>query len=235
MKEIIEYQRLDAQIFKLEREKNNLEEKNVMNKMIAFVKDAQNKSVALENEGKGLLNEYNNLKSEYNSLSKDIQKLINEKISDKESIDDIDASLVQANTLSSKLFMVERNINIIITKIRDLLKGFEQTKNNAIKARAKHKEAKENYSNKVSEIEPKIEELKKQQKILEKSINPDVFEKYKVIKNDGIFPVFVKVKMIGTSILCGGCGMEVPKGKADVLKNNKYIQCEQCRRIILSE
>ena len=113
MKEILDYQSIDAKIIKLERDKNNLEEKNIMNKMISYVKNAQNKSIALEEEGKALLNDYNSLKKEYNSLSKKIQTLVNENIEEKSSIGDIDSCFVKANSYSSELFMVERNINIV--------------------------------------------------------------------------------------------------------------------------
>ena len=235
MKQILEYQKLDFQVLKLEREKNGLNEKEIMNKMISFVKDAQGKSIALEEDAKSLLEDYNSLKKQYNELSKKIQNLINENIQGKKTIEEIDASLVSANTLSSQLFMVERNINIIITKIREILKQFEQTKNSALKARAKHKEAKDNYNNKIAEIEPKIDMIKKQMKDLEKSINHEIFEKYKSVKADGIFPVYVNAKENGVNMFkCGGCGMEIPKGKVDSLKNNGYIVCEQCRRIILN-
>ena len=235
MKQILEYQKLDFQVLKLEREKNNLSEKDIMNKMISFVKDAQGKSIALEDDAKALLDDYNALKKQYNELSGKIQKLLNDNIQEKKTVEEVDAGLVAANTLSSQLFMVERNINIIITKIRELLKQFEQTKNSALKARAKHKEAKDKYNNKLDEIEPKINEIKKQMKELESLIDRQTFEKYKMIKADGIFPVFVSSKENGPNMFkCGGCGMEIPRGKVDDLKNKGYIVCEQCRRIILN-
>lgn len=235
MKDILEYQKLDFQVLKLEREKNSLKEKDVMNKMISYVKDAQNKSLILENDAKSLLDDYNSLKKQYNELSKKIQNLLRENVQSMQSIEQIDSNLVSANTLSSQLFMVERNINIIITKIRDLLKQFEQAKSSALKARTKHKEAKDNYNNKIAEIEPKIEAIKKQMKELEKGINRELFERYKSVKADGIFPVYVNVRDGGANIFkCGGCGMEIPKGKVDLLKSNGYIVCEQCRRVILN-
>lgn len=235
MKEILEYQKLDFQILKLEREKANLNEKDIMNKMISYVKDAQNKSIALEEQAKTLLNDYQSLKKQYNELSVKIQKLVSENVQNIDSIDGIDTGLVSANTLSSQLFMVERNINIIITKIRDLLKNFEQTKNAALKARAKHKEAKDNYNNKIVELDPKIDEIKNQMKSLEKSIDKQMFEKYKTLKADGIFPVYVPAKDSGANLFkCGGCGMEIPRGKVDDLKNKGYINCEQCRRVIFN-
>lgn len=40
---ILKYQDLDRQIRALEKESSNMEEKQIMNKMIAYVKDAQNR------------------------------------------------------------------------------------------------------------------------------------------------------------------------------------------------
>ena len=135
MEKILQYQKIDSEIQKLIRESNSSEEKIVMNKMIAYVKDAQNKSNLLESKGGKLLEEYKLLKSNYDSIAKKVTKLTSQT-----EIVDYKNTFSEINTLSSELFMIERNLNIVINKAKELLKEFESTKNNVMKARAKHKE-----------------------------------------------------------------------------------------------
>ena len=77
-------------------------------------------------------------------------------------------------------------------------------------------------------LQPKIDELTETLSKMEKDLNKEDFAKYKQLKNDNIFPVFVPIN----EKVCSACRMEVPSAKLDKLKNEKYIACEQCRRLI---
>lgn len=227
MNKILEYQKLDAEKIKVEKSLNNIEERQVMNKMIAFVKDAQNKSLQIEQSSKKLIEDYENLRKSYESNTSNIEKLTKTNVATM-SKEELDACLKKVNALSSELFMIERNIGILIQKINEKLKEFEATKNSAGKARAKHKEAKAKYDAKVEEIQPKIAEIDKKLAAMEKEIPADILSKYKALKNDGIFPILVPVQDKN----CGGCRMEIPSKTLDKLKTSDVIQCEHCRRII---
>ena len=226
MEKILQYQKIDGEIQKLIRESNNSEEKVVMNKMIAFVKEAQNKSGVLETKAAGLVDEYKSLKKEYDGINKRVEKVVSNKV-----INDYKNTFSEINTLSSELFMVERNLNIVINKAKELLKEFEYTKNNVIKARAKHKESKDKYEAKLNAINPKIDHLKKEMAALEKDINSKYLEKYKSIKNDNIFPVFVSLN----GNVCSGCRMEIASGKLNKLSSENFITCEHCGRVIYNK
>lgn len=225
MEKILQYQRLDIELHKLIRATENSEEKVVMNKMIAYVKDAQNKSGAIENSAKKVVEDYKNLRRKYDECNKKVNALIS--ISDYQNIDYEDA-YKKINSLSSELFMIERNLNITINRAKELLKEFEVTKNNVIKARGRHKESKDKYEKLIASHAPKIEEIKKQMKDLEKTVDPKQLEKYRSIKNDKIFPVFVPLQ----NNLCGGCRMEIASGKLNKLSTEPYIICEHCGRVI---
>lgn len=227
MNKILEYQKLDAEKIRIEKSLNNIEERQVMNKMIAFVKDAQNKSLQIEQSSKKLIEDYENLRKSYETNTSNIEKLTKTNVSSMTK-EELDACLKKVNALSSELFMIERNIGILIQKINEKLKEFEATKNSAGKARAKHKEAKAKYDAKVEEIEPKISEIDKKLSAMEKEIPAEIMAKYKGLKNDGIFPILVPLQ----DKTCGGCRMEIPSKTLDKLKNTDVIQCEHCRRIV---
>ncbi len=226
MDKILQYQKIDNEIRKLEREGQNSEERIVMNKMIAFVKEAQNKSNILETKGAKLVEEYNSIKKNYDNIYKKITALTSQT-----EVEDFKTAFSDVNTYSSQLFMIERNLNIVINKAKELLKEFEHTKNNVLKARTKHKESKDRYEKKLGEVAPKIETLKKQLRELEKDVNPNLLEKYKSIKNDNIFPVFVPV----VNKTCSGCRMELASSSLNKLSSEKLITCEHCGRIIFNK
>ncbi len=227
MQSMLQYQSIDMELDKLQKSKNNLEEVKVIDKMKNVVKSAQNNSIKLESDAEALLKEYNCLKDSYDKQHKEIQKLTKLDVNTM-TRDDITDHLMKINSISSQLFMIERNLNHVITKISNSLKEFENNKKTAVIARNKHKEAKDSYLKKIDAIEPSIQKLAADLKKLESSIKPEIFAKYKAMKNDGIFPVYVRLQ----NDACGYCRMEIPKNKLDNLKGDNTITCEHCRRII---
>ena len=127
------------------------------------------------------------------------------------------------------MFLLERNINIIITKIKNSLKEFETTKNTIIKAKQKYNEFKSKYEQGVKSVEPKIKALEEEMKSLEKEIDAEIIAKYKSAKADKIFPVYVNF----ANGHCSGCRVEIPTNKINKLKTEGKIICEQCHRVIL--
>ncbi len=230
MKEILEYQKLDFDLRKLEKQINGSNEKNVMNQMINYVKTAQNKSLELEKSAKKLTEDYEMLKNEYDKNFKLIKELTSKKAEDL-SEKQMEETFNKINLVSSNLYMIERNLNINVNNIKSILKEFENTKNQVIVARTKHKESKTKYDELVSTITPKIDQIKAEMRALESKIKPELLTRYKEKKHDNIFPVFVGLKDGN----CGGCMMAQPKGRLDKLKQDGYIICEQCGRVIFNK
>lgn len=227
MTKILEYQKLDMELNKIKKSNVNSVEKNNMNKLKGYIVEAHSKGMALESDANSLIVDYENLKKQYENNSKKIQKLINTDLSNVE-LENVDEMLSTINSLSSELFLLERNINIIITKIKQSLKDFEITKNNMIKARSKYNEFKDSYEKSLKNAEPKIKEIEDKMKSLESEIDANVLAKYKTMKNDKIFPVYVSFD----NGHCSGCRVEIPTAKANKLKTDGTIVCEQCHRII---
>lgn len=230
MEKILKYQELDSKLQQLEKKISSSNEKAVMNQMIGFVKDAQNKSMELEQKAKKIMEEYINLKKEYDKnvlLIKDLTA----KDSKDLTTEQMDEIFNQINLVSSNLYMIERNLNIQLVNIKGILKEFENTKNGVIKAKNKHKESKEKYETLVNTITPEINKVKKEMQALESSVDEKLMSKYKTLKHDNIFPVFVPLNNGN----CGGCRMALPMGKLDKLKTDGYIVCDQCGRVIFNK
>lgn len=227
MNKILEYQKYDAEIMQLENQVKNSKEHEVISKMGVLYKDMQTKLLQLENDAKALSDEYNDNLAIYEDNLKKTRKLTGEKVEELNN-DKLTDNLDTANKISSDLFMLERKLNLILTSISNILKDFENAKKNGLMAKAKYNEAKVSLDKFKQSIEPKKAEIEKQLKKLESSLDPKLFTKYKAFKHDNVFPVFVPL----TDKRCGYCRVEMPSGKIDSLKNEEYIVCEQCGRLI---
>jgi predicted nucleic acid-binding Zn-ribbon protein len=146
--------------------------------------------------------------------------------------EDIDEYYANSNTYSSELFMVRRNLDNIIKKIKDMLEEFDNTKNNIIKAKNKFNESKNQYDSDIEKITPKCNEIRQKMVVLQDKIDKNLFSKYQTLRNDKIFPVFVKLK---DNHYCGGCRVELPMAKINKIKDTKMIVCDQCHRFIINE
>ena len=227
---ILEYQELDRELIKLEKELAGSEAKKTVNTMVQYVKDAQNKSVTLENEAKDLMADYDNLNKAFEENFKKAQ-ILSKKEVESLSEEDLKVFLSQTNAINNNLSIIERKLYSQSQKIEEILKNFEDTRNGIMKARKLHSESKEAYQKISEEKEPEIAKFKKQLESKEKGIDKKIMEKYKSMRQDRIFPIFVPIN--NTS--CGACGMQIPSFKLTTLKTEGFMDCEYCRRLIYSK
>ena len=230
MKEMLEYQSLELELLKLKKESTSSENKSSMLKYKNYIAELNEKGNELETAAKSLYSEYESLQKEYNRVLKNIDSLVNIDM-DKVDANDVDEFYANSNTYSSELYMIRRNLDGIIKKIKDMLDEFKNTKNNIIKAKTKFADSKKQYDDEIEKITPKCNEIKKKMIDLQDKIDKATFAKYQAIKNDKIFPVFVKIR----DNHCGGCRVELPMAKVNKLKAEKMIVCDQCHRIIITE
>lgn len=230
MNKILEYQKLDIELNKLKRSNLNSAERNNMTKLKSYIVETSNNGFKLETDAGAMLENYNKLKKQFDTNFDKVQKLVKLDMNSI-NIEDVDNILSTINSLSSELFMLERSINIIITKIKASLKEFEVTKNNIIKAKEKYKILKNKCEQDIQAISPRIKEIEEKMKTLENEIDVNLLAKYKTIKGDKIFPVFVSFD----NGHCSGCRVEIPTSKVNKLKQEGKIICEQCHRIIYNK
>ena len=229
MKKMLEYQKLDIELGKLNKMKNKNDNNATLSKLKAYIIDFQNKAYKLEDGAKNLVAEYEKLKTQYQNNVDKIQKLTNTNINDV-TLDTVEGILYQINSLSSELYMLDRNINNVLDKIKTSLKNFEIIKKNRATAKAKYDECKAVCEKNDQQIEPKIVEIESKMKAMEKELNPELFAKYKELKADNVIPVFVPVE----NKHCSRCRVELPTAKLNKLKSEGTIVCE-CHSIIFDK
>lgn len=227
IKNLLEYQEKDFEIIKLERKLNESETKKILNDMIIKVKESQNKSLQLEKNANELILEYEKLEKTFQENSSKLDAISKKKL---EGLSDADLSALMnvSNSIISNFGILEKKFILIAEKINSTLAQFDQAKKNYKLAKEKHSEHRKKYDDQVNEIQPKIDNINRELKELERNVDSDLLAKYKQKRQDKMFPIFVPE----IDSACGGCRMGLSYGAVGKLKEKGFIECENCRRII---
>lgn len=223
---MLEYQKLDIELNKLKKSNLNSEDRTKMAKLKDYIVEYQDKGMKIESGANDLIKDYEKLRKQYETNLEKVQKITSMELS-KVSLDEVNGLLSTSNALSDELYHLGRNIDLIITKIQESLNSFEETKQKIIKAKQKYNIYKTKCEQDVKSILPRVKEIESQMAEMEKSLNPELLAKYRAVKADKVFPVFVPF----SNGHCAGCRVEIPTAKANKLKADQTIVCE-CHRII---
>lgn len=230
LKNVLEYQSIDLKIVQLKEKLASNPAKKTLNKMIVLAKDAQAKLIELENQAKSTMEQYEKINKEFNDTCEKLNNLIKQDTAELPE-DKLRENIEKASALSITLGNLERSLSYQKDVVTNILKNFDLYRKNIVLSKQKYKESKEEYDAVEKQILPEIEALKKEMTAIESKTDASLLAKYKHLRQDGIFPVFVPLK--GNA--CGGCRMEIPAALMAKLKQNGYLECEQCRRLIYIE
>ena len=227
IKEILEYQKLDAKLVSIEKEIANSPAKQTANKMVEYVKAAQQTLVGLEQNASQLIAEYEKLNAQYQSISKQVEKLTKQKYENFDE-DQLRENANIVTQMNSVILNIERSISVLSEKISKIMRDFDKTKEQAKTAKMKFEQNKNEYNKLVETKQADIEKLKQELIRVEKTVNKDMLKRYKDLRGDNKFPIFVP--LVNES--CGGCMMNMPRARLDKLKADKILECENCHRMI---
>ena len=227
IKQILDYQKQDFEIIKLERKLEESEDKKIYQEMRTVVKDAQNKSNNLEKEAGELIKQYTEMKKAYDAEVKACGEIVNK---DPKSlkVEDLDKTVSKTNQMIESISLLEKKLMAFAEHVNSVLADFDSTRKRYNEARKKYSAHKQAYEAMSAKILPEIEKLKHEIKKIEDKMDPAFLQKYKQRRQDKVFPIFVPV----VDKTCGGCRMELPSASLDRLKRNGFLECEHCRRII---
>ena len=220
---IVQYQNLDIKKSKLLREIDSLKEKQEVDNYAKLIKDNQNKLAQIDNDAKTCIEQYHRCEIEFEKLKKEIEKIKNSDLS----LEQKNKWASQEHVMDKQLSNIERILSTQVENVNNIIKQFDLCKNNIVTFKNKYLQSKENYANVKQSYVPKVEEINKEMENLEKEVNQILLAKYKQLKQDKIFPVFVAVN----NSSCGGCSMEFSSAHMTKLKQVGYLECEHCRRI----
>lgn len=230
LSKILEYQKLDGQLVKIERQIKNNENKKTANKMHENMKEAQNKSVKLEEKAGQLLAEIDKVKKQF-KVQKDKMKEFTSKDLSSLSKEEIDKLSGLKDKLAQNLNILDRNLTALAESVNAVLSDFNKTIKIFNSCKEQFAKSKSAYENEVKAVEASQKELQDKLATLAKGIDAKVMDAYNKRRKENIFPIVVPI--VNNS--CGGCHIELPYANISKLENDGILTCEHCHRIIYKQ
>lgn len=231
LQKILEYQKIDSQIYQFEVKLKNSDVakkyatamkayKNKNEDMIKSIRDADEIAILVDRH-----------RQTYKKINDEINDLINE-IDSFEELKEIDKYEKKIAQYQKDLLNIEHELTKLAKKMDDCIKNSQECLNNLANLEKNIKlcqvaiqELKNSMLNEVKQLKSKMEDLKK-------DIPKDIIEKYTSIRKGGKMPVLVECSDNFNS--CTGCGMDVPNNLQTKLRDGEIVECPNCGRMIYS-
>ena len=230
MNNILKIQDLERQIMKIKAGVDNSRENKLLAEFTKVLKEGRSFVNNIADVSDEIIKEFNEINKKYELLSAKSEITAKQK-PEMTSIGNVGGLIDDANYLASELAMLEQSMRELTEKGARLLNDYNTAMNKLKDTKAKCDALKDMIAKKTESAMPEIANIQAEIKKLEAKANPELCEKYKSMRKDNIFPVFVYLR----DNRCGGCQMEQSLNFVQKLKQKGMVHCEECRRIILSE
>lgn len=227
---ILNYQEVDAKLFKLERELAGSEERKEYVKVKKFLESAPEKLDALEMKAQSLKAEAEELVKKYEQLE--------DTLGDFENLDelvtegaDIAFYKKKAQMKVDQLKKMKADLNALVANVKATETEYQKLKKTVIAAQKQYADVSEKYKAVKAAKDPEKKTLEGEIAKLEKEVPATLLEIYKVKRKEKIFPVVGE--LVGTR--CPFCSMEPPLAARNKLTGGATIECDNCHRIIFSK
>lgn len=224
---ILNYQKTDEKIIKIDKEINQSETKQNLNELYKTLKDAQGNLIETDKQARRILEELDKLQAVHKKGMSVVERYTKQNLQElsKPELVELDNKVKKA---SSDLFEIEKRLSKLVETMNNVLQEYEATRKRGVAIKKKIQEDKIVLDGLVKDKEAQKQEIKKELEKLEKEIDAKVLTKYKTLRQEGIFPVVVALN----GSRCSGCRMELPFNELDKLKHNGVLECDSCHRII---
>ena len=226
LNELLEYQKEDALLRKIEQEIGASEERKKYVQAKKFIESAREKLDAQEKRAI----ELKNLCAELSARSEEIIHALGEYSDLDEMIEgggDVSFYKKNAQALSDKLRAIKAELNKLISDVNAITEEYKKLKEQTIVMQKQYKEYKEKYDAVKASRSEEVEEINRKLSEIGKKIPADTLERYKTKRKERIFPILVPLN--GDRCVCG---MDFPLAQQGRLAGGNVIECEHCRRFV---
>ena len=226
LKEILDYQKIDMQIRKIQNDLKANGDRQNASKMQDYLRDNHARMLAIEEGSASMLSVISKATTSYNDMAKKIEELL-KTASKAEDADSIRAALESANTLAQNCMKFERDAENLKSRLEKMVEESDQLMKNSVTAKNNFNIYKARYDKAKKDTEPELAKLVAERDRIGKTIENDLLLKYNQ-KVESKAPVFVA----NTLGRCGRCQMEISGSRLKQLKEKGIVECENCGRYI---
>ena len=231
-KKLLEYQEIDKQLKALEESLKGNEDYKKFNIAFRFLKTVNETKNAIEERSGYLLANLENLNKKYT-------RLLEEKAEFEEMDENMDEST--ANFLKKKSVELSKAFGDIEAEIEKLQKEMNDLVNQYKKLTADTKAMKEQYEklkDSISQLQKSSEvkraEITQRLNEIAKDIPAELMEMYQAARKMNKFPIVCVISEKDCRH-CVACGTEFSTLDVAKLKKDRFIRCENCRKLIFLE
>ena len=228
-KELLEYQKVDAELRKIEQEIAGSDERRKYVQAKKFMETAAEKLEAMDARARELKEMAMRLTFNYQELNKAIQEYaeIDEMV---EAGGDVAFYKKKVQTLSDQLRSLKNELTKLVSEIENASEEYQRMKKQTISMQKQYKEYNEKFKEVKASRAAEVKAINDRLDAIGKNIPADILARYKAKRKDRIFPVIVPL----TNGRCI-CGMDFAIAQQSALEGGNVIECEHCRRFIYKE
>ena len=229
IEELLNYQEVDKKLKKIEQDIALSDDRKKAILAKNYIVESEELAAKIDSKAIELINLFNKMQENYKTHIETVKEYeaLAESLTDSQEISYLNKKVSQE---FASVKVIEDDISVLKTDIENTNKAFNDFKKKFIAAKADYTKYKDDFDkfkeSKASEIKEIEEELLKLSKKMEKPL----IDKYNKKRTDNIFPVVVSLQ--GAN-MCGGCNTELPLNALNKFKTEQFIECENCRRIII--
>ena len=229
LQDLLEYQRLDGELRKIDLELNATEEKKKLNQAKVVMRNAEMRIAAQDKRALELKALRDSLIARVDETSKAIAEYseVEELV---EGGGDVSFYKKNAQQLLEKIRSTKQELNKMLAEVEQLSAEYKKLMEQGKQMNKQRKEYTEKYKEVQAKYAGRIEELTKQMEEAAQKIPPEVLERYKLKRKEKIFPVIMPLN----GDMCV-CGMDLPLAQRNRLAGGNIIECENCHRFIYKQ
>lgn len=226
LNELLEYQKVDAQMRRIEQEVAASDEQKKFAQANKFMKSAPERFEAQDRRAAELAA----LREDLARRAEDISKQIAEYSELDEMVEeggDVSFYKKNAQTLLDRLRALKGEMQKLNADIAATVEEYERFKKQGAAMQKQYKEYKAKRDELVNDRKDEVNRLKAQLKSIAEKIPAETLAKYQQKRKENIFPIVVPLN--GNMCVCG---MDFPIALQERLAGGNVVECEHCRRFV---
>jgi Zn-ribbon protein, possibly nucleic acid-binding len=226
---LLEYQKIDRELVKIERDLNTSDEKERAAKLNNMLRSAGDCMSQLNTEADELIGSLDKLLVNIDEIEEQIDEIAKHYSVAKE-LNEIDFYEKKLAALSDDFERQEREISRLSSRIDSVKSNSDHQLKQALQIKEQYNRAMDAYQNLKKKLLAEGAPINAKLKALEAEIEPKLIEIYKRLRQNKKLPAFVEYRNDGSCV----CGMNLPNNCVDRLKGSgDMVECPNCGRFLI--